>query len=83
MKKSEGSTRVMPITFEGKPERPIALRAYLFNREGKLLQTADVQNDEVRFSSSFKSIGDVRIMIAPADEGNKSIEIRAGLQHRR
>lgn len=79
MKKSEGSTRVMPITFEGKPERPIALRAYLFNREGELLQTADMQNDEVRFSSSFKSIGDVRIMIAPADEDNKSIETASDL----
>jgi hypothetical protein len=34
MKQSEGTTKVMPITFEGKPESPIALRAYLFNREG-------------------------------------------------
>jgi hypothetical protein len=79
MKKGESATRVMPLTFDGKPEKPIDLRAYLFSHDGKLLQTADVKNDEVRFSTSFNSIRDVRVLIAPADEGNKSIETAGDL----
>lgn len=79
MKKSEDATRIMPLTLDGKSEKPIALRAYLFNREGKLLQTADAKNDEVKFNASFKSVREVRVLIVPADEGNKNIETAADL----
>jgi hypothetical protein len=74
MKNGETTPRVLPLTFDGKPEKPIALRAFLFDQKGKLLQIADVKNDEVRFTAAFRSVRDVRILIAPADEGNKQIE---------
>lgn len=74
MKKGETISRVMPITFDGKPGEPIALRAYLFSRTGKLLQTADVSKDQVTFSAAFRSIRDVRVLIAPADASNQRIE---------
>jgi hypothetical protein len=79
MKKGETTTTVMPLMFDGKPEKPISLRAYLFNHEGKLLQTADVKNDEVKFSAYFKSVRNVRVLIAPADEGNRNIETASDL----
>src|SRR5215467_825674 len=79
MKKSEPTTRVMPITFEGQPEKPIALRAYLFDQEGKLLQTVDVKDNEARFTAAFHTIRDVRVLIAPADEANLRIETASDL----
>jgi len=69
----------MPITFEGQPEKPIALRAYLFDQEGKLLQTVDVKDNEARFTAAFHTIRDVRVLIAPADEANLRIETASDL----
>ncbi|MDP4220150.1 MAG: hypothetical protein Q8896_06905 [Bacteroidota bacterium] len=68
------TTRVLPLTLDGKPEKPIALRAFLFDRQGALLEIADVKNDQASFSTSFRSVRDVRVLIAPADEGNKNID---------
>jgi hypothetical protein len=77
--KKGATTRVMPLTLDGNPEKSIELRAYLFNREGKLLETADVKDDEVKFSESFNSIRDVRVLVAPADKANEKIESAADL----
>ena len=79
MIKKGDTTRVMPLTLDGNPEKSIELRAYLFNREGKLLETADVKDDEVKFSESFNSIRDVRVLVAPADKANEKIESAADL----
>jgi hypothetical protein len=74
MQNADTNPRVLPLTFDGKPDKPIALRAFLFDRKGKLLQVADVKSDEARFTAPFRSVRDVRILIAPADEGNKQVE---------
>jgi hypothetical protein len=74
MSKREATSRVMPIVLDGKPEKPIALRAYLFSDAGKLLQTVNVKGDEAKFDAAFRSIREVRVLIAPADEGNEKIE---------
>jgi hypothetical protein len=79
MKKHEGKVRVMPLTFDKKPEKAIALRAYLFSHSGKLLETADVENNQVAFHTHFNSIRDVKILIAPADEANQRIQSAADL----
>ena len=44
-----------------------------------MLQTVNVKNDEAKFSTPFNSIRDVRVLIAPADEGNQNIESVADL----
>jgi len=66
--------RVMPLSFDGKPEEQIKLRAFVFDRNGKLLETVEVENDKAQFSTSFNSVRDVKILIAPADEKNKTID---------
>ena len=39
MAKTKTSTTVMPLTFDGKPDKPIALRAYIFDRQGTYMAT--------------------------------------------
>jgi len=73
------TTQVMPLTLDGKPDKAINLRAFLFNREGKLLEAADVKDGQASFSTTFRSIRDVRILVAPADEANKNIDSIEGL----
>jgi len=57
------------VKFDGEPEQDIALRAWLFSSNGKLLSSAPVVKEEVVFDQKEPISGTPRILIAPQVEG--------------
>ncbi len=57
---------VIPVKFETPLQEPLPLTAYLFNRNGKLIQQTPVSKDTAAFKEvPVNSLNEVRIFIAP------------------
>lgn len=57
---------VIPVNFEKPLKEPVEISAFLFTREGKLLQQAPVENDSATFKKvPVRNLSDVRVFIAP------------------
>ncbi len=61
---------VLPVSFENKPQEDIPLMAFLFSRNGQLLEKTAVQKNAVEFKTYNKNPKELRLFIAPA-AGNK------------
>ena len=72
--KTRQSKIAFPVKFESKPDTPIQLKAFLFSRRGKLLETASVTNDQVAFKTQAASPQEFRVLFAPSREGIDGIE---------
>ena len=67
---NENSPQIrLQVKFDGEPEQDIAISAYLFNSNGKLLASAPVVKDEVVFEQKERIAGTPRILIAPQVDG--------------
>ena len=58
----------IPVTFSKKPSEEIALRAFLFDRKGKLIESVPVTKGEAQFKAEIKSKSDAQLLIVPDRE---------------
>lgn len=81
--KTRQSKIAFPVKFESKPETPIRLKAYLFTRKGRLIETANVVNDQLTFRTQSSRPGEYRILLAPQTEGFDDTDSPEQLLHAR
>ena len=77
--KSEGKRSFeFKVGFEGKPDKPLNVIAYAFDRQGSLLTVAPVNQDSVQLELNSDQAGTARIFFAPEDpraKGEKPITL--------
>ena len=54
------------VKFDGKPEKPIALRVYAFDEKGEAIAVADVKRNQVSLELTDEQAKKARIVLAPA-----------------
>src|SRR5450631_2469637 len=59
---------VVPVHFERPPKEEISLVAFLFARNGTLIQQSQVVNNSAEFKNSGHDTRDLRVFIAPASD---------------
>lgn len=63
---SKSQTLTIPVTFETPLKEPVPLTAYLFTRNGKLIQQVPVNKDGASFKEiPLNNLNEVRVFIAP------------------
>ncbi len=63
----------LPIKFTTPPAEDLKLKAFLFSRNGKLLEIADVKNEKVSFSRKIPDHRKVRVLLAPSKSGIENV----------
>lgn len=56
----------LPVSFESKPEEDIPLQAFLFYRNGKLLEKIKVQKGSIEIETKGRNLKELRLFIAPS-----------------
>lgn len=56
------------LPFEQKPENDVQVQAFLFSRNGKLLERANAGKDGLQFKTAIERPDEVRVILAPANE---------------
>jgi len=61
-----------PLKFESKPNDSLEMVAFLFSRNGKLLEKTEVKKDKVSFKKKIADPKKVRVLLAPKSRGVNS-----------
>ncbi len=73
-KNVKGHTFRVPVKFDDTLSEPLKLRAFLFSRNKRFIETTVVKNEEVVFKTKVKHRSDVLLLIAPEKKGLNNVK---------